>query len=46
MVRHVVDMSQDNPQQLLRTKHHVLVRNERPEKRDREMVVVELSLTQ
>ena len=25
VVRHVVDMSQDNPQQLLRTKHHVLI---------------------
>lgn len=27
VVRHVVDMSQDNPQKLLRTKHHVLIRN-------------------
>lgn len=27
VVRHVVDMSQDNSQQLLRTKHHVLIRN-------------------
>lgn len=27
VVRHVVDMRQDNSQQLLRTKHHVLVRN-------------------
>lgn len=27
VVGHIVDMSQDNPQQLLRTKHHVLIRN-------------------
>lgn len=27
VVRHVVDMSQDNPQKLLWTKHHVLIRN-------------------
>lgn len=27
VVGHIVDMSQDNPQQLLRTKHHVFIRN-------------------
>lgn len=33
VVGHIVDMSQDNPQQLLRTKHHVLIRNKWSENR-------------
>lgn len=35
VVWHVVDVSQDDPKQLLRTKHHVLIRNKRPEERKR-----------
>lgn len=36
VIWHVVDVSQDDTQQLLRAKHHVLIGNKRPEERERE----------